>query len=281
MTSFSALTREKNPHAGTDGIGHPAEISAVRIPSDQMDSAEGSDPARSNAFFSAPGGPVMGTAIHDWIEEWDFLPLDLLALELHLKRYPLPDAVPPLHGQVAGMLEALGEACLPGLDCRVREACPQAAASEWHFQLPIHSALSSSTLAEVFSAHGQPDYAALLRDLPVEELQGYLHGFLDRIAVYQGTWGVIDWKTNLLGTTRTAYERPVLREAAMRSHYWLQAHLYLVALRRYLGPDVPIAGAWLIFLRGVRPGTSDGVLPIEPTPALMAALDGLFARPGS
>jgi len=266
MTSFSSLTREKTPHA----------------PSETLLAAKAAEPATEpNLFFAAPGGAMMGTAIHAWIEQWDFsevLPVDVKA---HLDQYALPQpATPPaLHERVSGMLENLSGALLPGLECTVRDACSRREASEWHFQLPISHFLSSHSLAGVFAAHGQSRYASMLSALPVEELQGYLHGFLDRIAFFEGSWGVIDWKTNNLGSTPEAYTEPSLLECAMDSHYLLQTHLYLVALRRYLGPQAKIAGAWLVFLRGISEGSSNGILHIHPQNSLMSELDTLFSRP--
>jgi exodeoxyribonuclease V beta subunit len=224
---------------------------------------------------------MMGTAVHDWIERWDFSSPDPSAVAVHLKKFPLPAPVAsrPLHECVSGMLDELRSAVLPGLDCPIEAACPRREASEWHFQLPIRSSLSPRSLAEVFAAHGETDYAAMLAALPAEELKGFLHGFLDRLAFHDKVWGVIDWKTNKLGESPGAYGLPSLKNCAMQSHYLLQAHLYLVALRRYLGPGVKIAGAWLVFLRGIRSGSPDGILHIEPSDGLMNDLDGLFAKP--
>jgi hypothetical protein len=67
----------------------------------------------------------------------------------------------------------------------------------------------------------------------------------------------------------------------MESHYFLQTQLYLVALRRYLGPDKDISGAWLVFLRGVSRGSSHGILHIPYDGALIKAIDGLFATPST
>ncbi|MEI6034432.1 MAG: UvrD-helicase domain-containing protein [Verrucomicrobiae bacterium] len=266
MTSFSALTREKHPHAPEESPPAPSEASGG-----------------ANPFLTAPGGTEVGTAIHDWIEQWDFDEVDRLALETHLGKYSLPrPPVPPtMCARVAPMLETLRSAILPGLDCSIAEACPRRGASEWHFQLPIGTSLSASALAEVFARHGHQEYAGLLAALPSEKLHGYLHGFLDRLAFRDGTWGVIDWKTNQLGQSAAAYRQASLLECAWRSHYFLQAHLYLVALRRFLNPEVPVAGAWLVFLRGVAAGSSDGILQIAPTPELLADLDHLFAHPES
>jgi len=272
ITSFSALTREKHRHADNLPIGIPS-----------INGHAG--PAVGSGFLHAPGGARMGTAIHDWLESWDFTSLDRPALEGHLKRYQLPgsgsESTHALAQSVAEMLAELRESQLPGLDCSVAEACSDAGASEWHFHLPIDRSLSPKLLASAFSEFGvgpAKQYASDLDALTVDELQGYLQGFLDRLAVHGGRWGVIDWKTNRLGDSLDAYEPDSLMRCARQSHYLLQAHLYLVALRRYLGPDASIAGAWLIFLRGVSPGTANGVLHVSPSAEFLDALDGLFFR---
>ncbi len=274
VTSFSSLTREKNPQGGSD----------VHAPAPAQVSTGSAMGTASNGFLSAPGGPLMGTAIHDWIEGSDFSAPDLAEVDAHLRRYAVASSAgsAPLAEGVADMLNELRGTVLPGLDCTVAQACPHPTASEWHFHLPIARSLSPRLLAGAFAVHGDAvgkEYALLLGNLSGNELEGFLQGFLDRLAFHDGTWGVIDWKTNKLGPTLESYDTASLLECAMSSHYLLQAHLYLVALRRYLGPKIPIVGAWLIFLRAVRAGSSCGVLSIQPAPELLAALDALFFQP--
>ena len=275
LTSFSALTREKNPHAAEE----PSDRTGRTDPTDQTDPSD--SPAPGNSFLAAPGGTLVGTALHDWIERWDFGDFASGALASHLARYPIsvPADGTPFAERVGGMLKDLRTATLLGLGCTVADACPDARSSEWHFQLPIGEALNSHRLAAVFADHGHAEYARRLTALPAEDIAGYLHGFLDRIAVFQGTWGVIDWKTNNLGPTPAHYGSDALLGSAMDSHYFLQTHLYLVALRRFLGPQARIAGAWLVYLRGIRADASDGILFIDPPSELLAALDALFSQP--
>jgi exodeoxyribonuclease V beta subunit len=108
-----------------------------------------------------------------------------------------------------------------------------------------------------------------------DALEGFLQGFIDKIAAHGTAYGVIDWKTNKLAS----YDQESLRKAARASHYWLQTHLYLVALSRYLGSKADIRGAWLIYLRGVQRGTPNGILHINPKPDLLKGLSNLFAQP--
>lgn len=263
MTSFSSLTRESNPHGefieATPSL--PAGGESAQMP--------------SNPFQDAPGGTAIGTAVHDWMERWDFSGVEPGAVAAHLAGYVLPGGEENLVAPMEGMLEELREAILPGWDCVMAEACPRAGSSEWHFQLPIASALGPQDLARVFERHGQPDYAALLDQLPPARLSGFLQGFLDRLAAWQGNWGVIDWKTNKLAG---GYGKESLLACAWESHYWLQAHLYLVALGRFRR-QAGAGRAWLVFLRGIRRGSSDGILSIEPTPGLLTGLDQLFFHP--
>lgn len=272
MTSFSELTREKNPK----GDEAPAVVESLPA------AAETVEPG--NAFLDAPGGAAMGTAVHDWIEQWDFSAPDAAAVRVHFDRYTLPATIegPSLHERMTSMLDELRSARLPLAGCTIAEACPQPAASEWHFQLPIHTGISPRRLAGIFERHGNIEYAPMLEALEQDEVPGYLHGFIDRLAFRDGRWGVIDWKTNRLGPTAADHRDPgALLACAMRSHYLLQMHLYLVALRRYLGLSRGTLPAWLVFLRGVRAGSADGILEIHPPEGLLDDLDGLFrsARP--
>lgn len=275
LTSFSQLTRESHQH----------EDKTVAVEIDEVNSAQMQVLTGTNDFQSAPGGTLMGTAIHDWIEGWDFRQVDSSILSEHLAKYPLlktkRDHTVPLAHSVMGMLEHLRAAILPGLGCTVADACPVPESSEWHFHLPIHAELDARKLAGIFERHGQSDYARVLRTLTFEGLQGYLNGFLDRIAFWDGKWGVVDWKTNNLGNSDADYVQPQLLQCARQSHYLLQAHLYLVALRRYLGPDTPIAGAWLVFLRGVRANSEFSILHVNPSAELLDELGGLFFQPSA
>jgi exodeoxyribonuclease V beta subunit len=171
------------------------------------------------------------------------------------------------------MLGHLREAILPRMDCSVEEASRTPKTSEWQFHLPAAERFSVAKIAEVFREHGDADYADTLEMLGSDALEGFLQGFIDKIAAHGTAYGVIDWKTNKLAS----YDQESLRKAARASHYWLQTHLYLVALKRYFGEQADIRGAWLIYLRGVQSGTPNGILHINPTPDLLKGLSNLFS----
>jgi len=266
VTSFSQLTREKNAKGG-----------AVKVPSE--------DPASPNVAHSAPnrfaalrGGAALGTAVHAFLETWDFASVpDPAVLEKYFSGFSLGKGYEDIAPASAEMLEHLRAAVLPGMDCSIEEACRRQKTSEWQFHLPAIAGFSISKIASVFRKHGDGEYAERLELLGSDALEGFLQGFIDKIASHGCACGVIDWKTNQLA----AYDQDTLYKAARASHYWLQTHLYLVALNRYLGPQADIRGAWLIYLRGVHHGTPHGVLHIQPSTHLLQDLNALFITPNA
>jgi len=152
-----------------------------------------------------------------------------------------------LGGKRIANAEGASVRCAPGLECTIAEACPSHEASEWHFHLPIRDSINPAKLAEAFARHAHPEhraYAPRLATLRAQDLRGYLQGFMDRLAFNGNAWGVIDWKTNKLGADAEAYVPQSMLVCAMDSHYLLQAHLYLVALRRYLRAAAPALPSW-------------------------------------
>lgn len=264
---------------------------------DASSAAAGPSPAASGApapaFLNAPSNALVGTVVHAWIQTWDLSPLapidephaplkqQLATASLPGLREGQPAWLPTLHA----LFSDLREIHLPGWgETPLHTLCPDAHGSEWNFHLPLAGRLSIKALADCFERHAHPDhrsYAPILAAVSEEKFEGLLQGFIDRLARHGSQWGLIDWKTNRLGPLLTDYETPALLRCAMDSHYLLQTHLYLIALRRYLRSgghgDAPITGAWLVFLRAIAPGETRGVLHIDPPPAMLDALDQLFA----
>ena len=161
-------------------------------------------------------------------------------------------------------------------------------------------------MASVFVAQvrpGQPlsEYAEVLAGPALAaRLRGYLNGSLDLVFRLRRPGGaaryfVADYKTNWLGPPGEGlsawHYRPSALEAEMcRSHYALQATLYLVALHRYLrwrlpgyDPEVNLGGALYLFVRGMagpdvlEGGEPCGVFAWHPAVALVTQMSDLFA----
>jgi exodeoxyribonuclease V beta subunit len=103
----------------------------------------------------------------------------------------------------------------------------------------------------------------------VELLNGLIRGVIDLIFSYKGKYYILDWKTNWLGPSAEYYEKESLQKAMQSHHYFLQANLYVEALRRYLRLVEKRAfrecfgGVIYLFLRGLNPEQDTGIYVIE------------------
>jgi exodeoxyribonuclease V beta subunit len=94
------------------------------------------------------------------------------------------------------------------------------------------------------------------------ERAGYMKGFIDLVFRHEDRWYIVDWKSNWLEDYR-----PASLAAAMQAHrYDLQARIYAAALKRALAVREPqgdweasFGGVFYLFLRGMAPGSSDGI----------------------
>jgi exodeoxyribonuclease V beta subunit len=149
-----------------------------------------------------------------------------------------------------------------------------------------------AAIARVFSAHPggalPADYSRRLAALPAPALAGWLRGSLDLVFRREQPeggprWYLADWKSNRLGRNWADYAADRLSAAMAHHHYFLQAHLYAVALHRYLSRfedydyDTNFGGYLYVFVRGMRqdrPGS--GILFDRPPRARIEALDALL-----
>ena len=262
------------------------------------------------AHFPRGAGP--GDALHRMLEQIDF---PQLAAE--------PDTFRPLLLQEldrAGLEPELVEPLLQGLHqlvrcplggalgaCRLADLASGSWLSELNFDLPLAHTESqrlvrSSGLAAAFAQ--QPggrfgaSYGEQLRGLQVAS-RGFLTGSIDLVFQWQQRWWVADWKSNWLGRKGSQgevvacgpadYNQTAMAELMARSHYPLQAHLYLVALHRYLlwrlpgyNPTEHLGGYAYVFLRGVPAAVEapeagvPGVLVDTPPLERLFALDALL-----
>ena len=111
---------------------------------------------------------------------------------------------------------------------------------------------------------------------------GMLKGFIDLVFEHNGQYYVLDYKSNYLGDSDSAYTDQAMGEAILDKRYDLQYILYLLALHRLLKARLPdydydqhIGGAVYLFLRGVNaPGA--GSFTDKPPRELIEQLDAMF-----
>ena len=159
--------------------------------------------------------------------------------------------------------------------------------NEMPFIFPLcqqDSPLEPERLAAAFAAHPSglpPGYPEELRNLQFSAIQGYLKGFVDLVFCWNERWYIVDYKSNLLGSTYGDYLPGRLQAPMAAHHYTLQYHIYTVALHRHLNSRLPgydyqrhFGGVFYLFLRGMAPelGASCGISAHRPPPELIEAL---------
>jgi len=162
---------------------------------------------------------------------------------------------------------------------------------EWRFHLSMEN-VSPAQFASVFAKHGEKWlselYAPSLARATRAEIDGFLTGIVDLVALVDGRWWIVDWKSNTLGTNATAYGADACRQVMINEHYVLQYHIYIVALHRFLRSrlggaydyDRDFGGVGYAFLRGLAMGGPSWFVD-RPSLALVEALDaciGGYAR---
>jgi exodeoxyribonuclease V beta subunit len=92
-----------------------------------------------------------------------------------------------------------------------------------------------------------------------------MKGFLDLLFEHGGKFYVCDYKSNHLGDTLNRYTPEAIAGAMSHGHYYLQYHLYILAVHRHLQRTLPkydydhhMGGAVYLFLRGMGPIQAEG-----------------------
>jgi exodeoxyribonuclease V beta subunit len=120
-------------------------------------------------------------------------------------------------------------------------------------------------------------------ELQASELHGMLMGFMDLVFEHNGRYWVLDYKSNALGTTDSAYDETALQQAMAGHRYDVQAALYALALHRLLksrmgpryDPDQHLGGALYLFIRGIH-GPASGTCTLTMSRELIEALEGML-----
>lgn len=161
---------------------------------------------------------------------------------------------------------------------------------EFHFRV---NRFSMDNLVQLFENKSTTpalrQYAAHLRQMPPQVLSGVLNGFIkgfvDLVFRFRGKWYIADYKSNYLGDTWGHYHPAGMARAMTGHHYFLQYHIYTLALDRYLAfrqesydYSAHFGGVCYLFIRGMSPDSraGTGIFMDRPTPELMRALPKIF-----
>lgn len=241
LSSFSGLTR---------GLAHA-------VPPGLDDADEDGDQPENMTIARFPRGATAGSCLHRIFEllEFDRAETHSPAVAQGLAQYGMdPVWAPVLETMVDRVLRTdLGGFCLAQVSGRLVEL---------EFLFPLRP-VTRETLAGVYrnAAHMLPaDLPDRMENLRFEPRQGFLTGFMDLVVRHEGRYHLLDWKSNWLGPAPDHYTRDALRLSMSENHYFLQYHLYCLALDRYLRLRLPgydyaehFGGVHYVYLRGVDP----------------------------
>ncbi|MFN8627547.1 MAG: exodeoxyribonuclease V subunit beta [Candidatus Binatia bacterium] len=310
-SSFSALT------AVAPELSLPAEEGQDRdegaAPRSDAAMPPASTPTLAVQLHDFPSGTRPGLLLHDIFERLDFQTADAAAIRQQISstlgRFGFDLRwTEPLYAAIRDILDTPFDG--GGAPLTLRQVPLGARLNELEFLFPVADrapaigaprsppvALTRERLAAVFASHARapvpPGYAARVGALDFHPLAGYLRGFIDLVFTHAGRWYVIDYKSNSLGPSAGDYDPHQLLPIMDAHHYFLQYHLYIVALHRYLSARLPdydydrhFGGVYYLFLRGMSPAHAPGCgvfhdrPPRELVDALSAALAGDTSAPG-
>ena len=228
-----------------------------------------------------PRGASPGTFLHSLFEDLDFTqPISPEWMREKLQNNGFDEVWEPVLTRwitqvLAAPLADTGVA-LNQLSARQKQV-------EMEFYLPISQTLDARALDAVTRRYDP--LSAGCPELDFRQVRGMLKGFIDLVFRHDGRYYLLDYKSNWLGESGEAYTQEAMAEA-MRSHrYDLQYQLYSLALHRYLRHRIAdydyerhFGCVIYLFLRGVDgEAGQQGIFATRPDPALIMAMDALFA----
>jgi exodeoxyribonuclease V beta subunit len=217
----------------------------------------------AKGMFAFPRGTKAGICIHELLEILDFRATDAEMLKLANERLQA-------HGMgqtdycdaVHEMLKALVRVPLAQdrKDFTLAKIAPADRLNEVEFYFPVRD-VSPAHLQQLLGSFGWTSAVPTqLGRLAFDPIQGFLKGFIDLVFRFEERFYLVDWKSNWLGNSLEDYSPEAVKDQMLRQHYFMQYHLYSVALHKYLGLRLPgydyerhFGGVIYLFLRGLDP----------------------------
>ena len=300
VTSYTSLV------AGSFGKGDiadddlPSQREMKPVPEEEPDERTATGPA-SLSMFGFPGGTKAGIFLHDILEKIDYQGNDSLAARNlvadKLSQYGYDACWLPV---ILGMVKKVTTTPLPlssdGPTILTLSVIPNHnRRNEVAFYFPLRR-ISPEDLARIFrkgaampdSRLSQVPGLRCMERLHFSPLEGYLKGFIDLIFRFENRFYLADWKSNHLGNQIQNYGQDELIKVMDEGEYFIQYHLYALALHQYLALRIPgyryekhFGGVYYLFLRGMDParGTPSGIFHDRPPLELLEMMQEKLIRP--
>ena len=287
ISSYSSLT-----HGTGEAVRHIAPETATQdvLAEAARESIEAMQTVHDQGIHAFPRGAEPGTFLHDlleWVAETGFasMAMNTTALEQQIARRcqrrgwqawiaPLTQWLPSLLRTPLTLPDG-GTLAFADLNDRQRYQ----AELEFWFEANQVDTQRLDDLVTRYTLDGAPR-----APMPHNRINGMLKGFIDLIVEHNERYYVIDYKSNWLGETTSAYDTAAMRDATLLSRYDLQYAIYTLALHRQLRARLPnysydrhVGGVLYLYLRGID-GAGHGVHTERLPYALIEAMDRLFAH---
>lgn len=269
-TSFTALSRRDS------SAGHDAE--AV-LPIDAAEAAVPQTAAEAppeTALLAFARGPQAGVCLHALLEESDFT----CPAAAQAERYP---PILTRHGfgdtdaaVFHPMIDAVRRSPL-WPDSSLADIPRERQLAEMGFVLHMHDFSLPRLHTWLAQTHiGLPEHCVqAAQRLDFATVNGFLNGFIDLVCQdAHGRVALVDYKSNHLGNRLADYQPAALAHAVAEHHYYLQALIYAIAVARHLKLRhalPPVISVRYLFLRGLRPGSAEGIWAWDIASADLAA----------
>ncbi len=246
------------------------------------------EPARDKTDLSIctfDRGRRTGDFFHDVLEHLDFQDLGDLStlIDSKLRTYGFSQTLHrPAINQI--LLQLMDVELDPGI--RLLDIPKRERLSEVEFSYPLAHLTPASlvkTINRCIALAG--DIRARMGSLRFDPVDGFLRGAIDLLFRVKDRYYLIDWKSNWLGSQSTDYGLEGMQRAMLEHNYYLQYHLYTLAVDLFLQKRLPgydyethFGGVYYIFLRGIDPADpSRGIFRDRPAAATVKGLAALIS----
>lgn len=229
--------------------------------------------------FDFPHGIKIGTALHRFLEKYDFSqPLNEDKVQKLCQWLQLEETwLSSLQQWMTAILDTPLSEDDPTL--KLNNLSRHQCVKEMQFYLKLNRAFDVSAFNRALQKHHHLPSEALQFDA----IKGMLRGFMDLVFCHNGKYYLVDYKSNFLGVEPQNYVGKSLEQAMLANHYDWQYLFYTLALHRYLQQrdvnyhyETHFGGVFYCFLRGMNGENQDGVFFDKPDYALIQALENLF-----
>jgi len=248
-------------------------------------------------MFSFPRGATAGSLLHEILESvrFDKIVADEIKSVIlgKLRKYNYDDKLEPAISRMVVKIAQLnltpgGMSFAENMDKFSLAHIPREKyLKEVEFYFPLKE-LSMRKIIRVLEMSGitsNDQHNSDLYGVNIQDLRGFLKGFIDMVFEYQGRFYLLDWKSNYLGASYADYSPGLLKDYMSKSSYILQYLIYVVALDKYLQTKIKnysyennFGGVYYIFLRGInsQAAENNGVYFDRPDLTLLQHLKKVF-----